>query len=84
MPRAIEVDGHIINVFDSHNHVPADPQPTAPYDHRWIKIRRPLVVVGGELTLEQLFFLRPALNVFEHLGVDINRVNLSGSSHLAG
>jgi hypothetical protein len=53
LPRAIEVDGHVINVFDSHNHVPADPPPT-PYDQRWIKIQRPLVVVGGELTIESM------------------------------
>jgi hypothetical protein len=54
IPRAIEVDGHIINVFDSHNHVPADPQPSVPYDQRWVKIRRPLVIVGGELTIESM------------------------------
>jgi predicted ATPase with chaperone activity len=54
IPRAIEVDGHIINVFDSHNHSPVDPQPPAPYDQRWVKIRRPLVVVGGELTIESM------------------------------
>ncbi len=54
VPRAIEVDGQIINVFDSHNHVPIDPQPRVPYDQRWIKIRRPLVVVGGELTIESM------------------------------
>jgi predicted ATPase with chaperone activity len=29
IPRAIEVDGHVINVFDSHNHGPADP-PSGP------------------------------------------------------
>ena len=54
IPRAIEVDGHVINVFDSHNHAPVDPPPTAPHDQRWIKIRRPLVVVGGELTIESM------------------------------
>jgi len=54
IPRAIEVDGHIINMFDSHNHVPLDPQPTLPYDQRWIKIQRPLVIVGGELTIESM------------------------------
>ena len=54
IPRAIEVDGHVINVFDSHNHAPVDPPPSAPYDQRWIKIRRPLVVVGGELTIESM------------------------------
>ena len=54
IPRAIEVDGQVINVFDSHNHTPVDPSPTAPHDQRWIKIRRPLVVVGGELTIESM------------------------------
>ncbi len=39
IPRAIEVDGHIINVFDSHSHAPVDPPPPAPYDQRWVKIR---------------------------------------------
>jgi predicted ATPase with chaperone activity len=53
IPRAIEVDGHVINVFDSHNHEPVAP-PSAPYDRRWIKVRRPLVVVGGELTIESM------------------------------
>jgi hypothetical protein len=54
IPRAIEVDGHIINVFDSHNHVPSDPTPSPPHDQRWIKIHRPLVIVGGELTIESM------------------------------
>jgi non-ribosomal peptide synthetase component F len=48
IPYAVEIDGQIIRVFDSHCHYPADPDevPTE-YDHRWILIRRPLVVVGG-------------------------------------
>ena len=54
IPRAIEIDGHIINVFDSHNHSPVDPPPSPLYDQRWVKIRRPLVVVGGELTIESM------------------------------
>ncbi len=54
IPRALEVDGHIINLFDSHNHSSLDPQPDVPYDQRWIKIRRPLVTVGGELTIESM------------------------------
>ncbi len=54
IPRAIEVDANIINVFDSHNHEPVDPQPATSYDQRWIKVRRPLVVVGGELTIESM------------------------------
>ncbi len=53
IPYAIEVDGQIIRVFDSHSHHPAAPEATpTDYDRRWVCIERPLVVVGGELTLE--------------------------------
>src|SRR5882724_8613352 len=53
IPYAVEIDGQIIRVFDSHCHTRASQDETpAEYDHRWILIRRPLVVVGGELTLE--------------------------------
>jgi hypothetical protein len=53
IPFAVEIDGQIIRVFDSHCHraVPDDSTPFE-YDRRWILIERPLVVVGGELTLE--------------------------------
>src|SRR5689334_1629089 len=53
IPYAIEIDGQIIRTFDSHCHIQAhsDYIP-AEYDRRWIMIERPLVVVGGELTLE--------------------------------
>jgi hypothetical protein len=53
IPYAVEIDGQIIRVFDSHCHemMPADETPID-FDRRWILIRRPLVVVGGELTLE--------------------------------
>jgi len=53
IPYAVEIDGQIIRVFDSHCHRMAGEDET-PVDHdrRWVLIRRPLVVVGGELTLE--------------------------------
>jgi hypothetical protein len=53
IPFAIEIDGQIIRVFDSHNHRPASEMETpSDYDRRWTLIERPLVVVGGELTLD--------------------------------
>ncbi len=53
IPYAIEIDGQIIRVFDSHNHRPVGREETpAEYDRRWVCIERPLVIVGGELTLE--------------------------------
>src|SRR5215213_5284964 len=53
IPYAVEIDGQIIRIFDAHCHeeMPADETP-ADFDRRWILIHRPLVVVGGELTLE--------------------------------
>jgi hypothetical protein len=61
VPYAIDVDGQIITVFDPINHVRLDgdgDSPTvvkiAPADRRWVRVRRPVVMVGGELTLEML------------------------------
>jgi hypothetical protein len=53
IPYAIEIDGQAIRVFDSHCHRVAPKEATpADYDRRWALIERPLVIVGGELTLE--------------------------------
>src|SRR5712664_1537601 len=53
IPYAVEIDGQIIRIFDSHCHNIASEDITpAEYDRRWVLIERPLVVVGGELTLE--------------------------------
>ncbi|HEY2432648.1 MAG TPA: hypothetical protein VGI12_08230 [Vicinamibacterales bacterium] len=61
VPHAIDIDGQTITVFDPVNHVPAMPigastsvVTAAVLDRRWETIRRPVVVVGGELTLEML------------------------------
>jgi len=61
MPHAIDVDGHTITMFDPINHdsLEADVDTSsviavAPRDRRWIRIRRPVVMVGGELTLDML------------------------------
>lgn len=53
IPYAVEIDGQIIRVFDNHCHriAPEDETPSD-HDRRWVLIRRPLVIVGGELTLE--------------------------------
>lgn len=53
IPYAIEVDGQVIRIFDAHNHLPVE-HSNDDYDRRWLRIRPPLVVVGGELTLQSL------------------------------
>ncbi|HEX4148499.1 MAG TPA: AAA family ATPase, partial [Pirellulales bacterium] len=59
IPHAIYEDGQIINVFDSACHQPADSKhksvmKASNHDRRWIRICRPTVVVGGELTMDNL------------------------------
>jgi hypothetical protein len=53
IPYAIEVDGQVIRVFDKHDHHPI-PARQSDYDRRWVKIKPPLVTVGGELTIQSL------------------------------
>ena len=59
IPHALIEDGQIIKVYDAAMHE-ADASEdssiirSASYDRRWVKIRRPTVVVGGELTMESL------------------------------
>jgi hypothetical protein len=53
IPYAVEVDGQIIRVYDGHNHHAApERNTTIEHDRRWIEISRPLIIVGGELTLD--------------------------------
>ena len=60
IPHALEVEGHIIRLFNPINHEPipddgADPWTTeARLDRRWVLCRRPKVMVGGELTMQSL------------------------------
>ncbi len=59
IPRAIGVEGEIIRFYDPCKHaeapIEADEQiDVRSLDHRWIRIRRPTIIVGGELTLERL------------------------------
>ena len=61
IPHAIEVDSQIITMFDPVNHQALDDDPgpasiiaAEPRDRRWVRITRPVVTVGGELTLDML------------------------------
>jgi predicted ATPase with chaperone activity len=61
IPHALEIEGQIVRLFDPVNHevVPAEHDAdslTSLYggDRRWVRCRRPMVMVGGELTLSSL------------------------------
>lgn len=54
VPHALIVGGQIITVFDPINHFASDMESEGKLDQRWILIRRPVIMTGGELTLRML------------------------------
>jgi predicted ATPase with chaperone activity len=64
IPYAIYIDGQVIKMYDSVNHQLSTDESSASgggsqklngrRDLRWVRIRRPFIVVGGELTLAGL------------------------------
>jgi predicted ATPase with chaperone activity len=60
VPRAIGIDGEIIRLFDPSNHEQAPLENSGALldrrkiDRRWIRVRRPTIVAGGELTMDNL------------------------------
>lgn len=70
IPYAVDVDGQVIQVFDSVNHELSDVQERIKHgtgmmqDSRWISIKRPMIMVGGELTLAGLDLTYDEINKF--------------------
>lgn len=60
IPRALSVDGEIMRLFDPMNHEEIECERSdgllnrEGVDDRWVRIRRPTIVVGGELTMDNL------------------------------
>jgi len=65
IPYAVEVDGQILVLYDPVYHhevpeeepegdIPAWLNMAAPWDRRFVRVHRPVVITGGELTLDQL------------------------------
>ncbi|MGI9456182.1 MAG: AAA family ATPase [Aeoliella sp.] len=72
IPRSIAIDGEIMRVYDPSLHEPAPIEEfeglldNRKIDNRWARIRRPTIVVGGELTMDSLeVTLNTATNVSE-------------------
>jgi hypothetical protein len=68
IPYCISVGGSVIRLFDDQTHQRVEVATDQPesIDQRWVRIRRPLVVVGGELTLDLLELIySPALRCYE-------------------
>jgi len=60
IPRAIGVEGEIIRLFDPSNHEEAPLEANEglidqrKIDKRWVRVRRPTIIAGGELTMSAL------------------------------
>jgi predicted ATPase with chaperone activity len=60
IPRVLGIDGHIIRLFDPLTHEEAPLEESKHWsdstriDQRWVRIRRPTIIVGGELTMDNL------------------------------
>jgi len=75
IPYAIYVDGQVVKLYDSVNHQLATEDGSSPpgtgalrtnvrRDPRWVRIRRPFIIVGGELTLAGLDLVFDDVNKF--------------------
>ena len=73
IPFAIDIDGQVVKLYDSVNHELSPDQETGngggstgalKADPRWVKIRRPFIVVGGELTMDGLDLVFDDVNKF--------------------
>ena len=62
VPHAVSIDGEIVKVYDPRVHREVKNGNSErgrsaireDFDHRWVPCRRPIIMVGGELTLEML------------------------------
>ena len=59
IPRAIDVEGQLLKLFDPVVHEPVKKTDSSllrleDYDRRWVEIKRPTIVAGGELTMDSL------------------------------
>lgn len=70
IPYAIDVDGQIVQVYDSVNHELSEQEGRLKAgtgkvrDVRWVRIKRPMIMVGGELTMAGLDLVWNDVNKF--------------------
>lgn len=59
IPRALHIEGFVVKLFDPEIHEEIKEEDTQIFktdqvDQRWVRIKRPTVIVGGELTMDAL------------------------------
>lgn len=72
MPRAVYVEGEIMRVFDPGTHEVVEDETqgglldSQQIDRRWVRVKRPTVIAGGELTMAELEICKnPVSNICE-------------------
>lgn len=69
IPHCLAAGSSFIRIFDAQCHRPSDPNPAlsaAKWDRRWVRIKRPLIISGGEMTLEEVDLIySPSLRYYE-------------------
>ena len=68
IPHCIGIEENIIRVYDPQLHQAVDGASSTHWsiDRRWMKIRRPLIIGGGEMTLESFDLIHsPSLRYYE-------------------
>jgi len=73
IPRAISIEGEIMRIFDPavHEEIAEEEQSSRlldsmDIDRRWVQIKRPTVIAGGELTMDELeITLNPTSRICE-------------------
>ena len=82
IPYALYVDGQVVTLYDSVNHKRAPDEDTTGRgtgslraskrrDPRWVRIHRPFIMVGGELTLANLDLIFDDVNKFYQAPVQV-------------
>jgi predicted ATPase with chaperone activity len=89
IPYALEIGGQIIRIFDPSLHKPAVTQAPAAaaaapagiglhretFDQRWVACKRPVVVTGGEMTLDMLDLQHSAETKFYDAPLHVKALN---------
>ena len=69
IPHCISVESNIIRIFDPQCHQlvgAVDGGRRAAIDQRWLRIRRPMIIAGGEMTIDELdLAYSPSLRFYE-------------------
>lgn len=68
VPHCLQIENDIIRLLDPQCHevVPVDGSQTGRIDRRWVRVRRPFIVAGGEMTMDELdLSYSPTLRFYE-------------------